>query len=430
MRYHSLKNKSMLYSFSEALRKGLPADKSLFFPEKIHRLPKSFFQEINMMNINDMALEIIQPYTGKSLNKDILLKIINETLNFDFPLVQVSKNIYALELFHGPTLAFKDVGARFMSRCLSNILNEDEKITVLVATSGDTGGAVANGFMGIKGIDVIVLYPKDKVSDLQERQFTTLGKNIKAISVNGTFDDCQRFVKDAFVDIEINEKVNLTSANSINIARWLPQMFYYFICYRNLPKLNKKLAFSVPSGNFGNICSGILAKEMGLPIDHFIASTNINDAVPKYLKTGIYKPNPAKETISNAMDVGDPSNFIRIKEVYKHDHKEFVNNVSGYKFTDNQTRQSIINLYEACGYIADPHGAIAYLGLREFIENNESDYFGVFLETAHPIKFRDIVENEIKTKIKVPEQLKGILSKEKKVLNVDNFQDFKSLLLN
>lgn len=430
MNYYSLKNTKISLTFSQALKKGLSEDKGLFFPKAIPKLPKSFFQKIMKMSINDIALEIIKPYIGESIDKKTLLRIIEDTLNFNFPLIKLSKNIYTLELFHGPTLSFKDVGSRFMSRCLSHTLKNDERITVLVATSGDTGGAVANGFMDIEGIDVVVLYPKNKVSDLQERQFTTLGKNIKAISVDGTFDDCQRFVKDAFTDFQINNYLNLTSANSINIARWLPQMFYYFICYKKLSKLNKKLIFSVPSGNFGNLCSGILAKKMGLPIDHFIASTNINDVVPKYLNTGVYSPKASEETISNAMDVGDPSNFIRIEKIFNNNYKELIKNISGYKFSDLQTRNAISSLYHLFDYTTEPHGAIAYLGLKKFIENKNSDYLGLFLGTAHPIKFRKVVENETKTIIKIPPQLKGILSKKKKALNVKNFQEFKSILLN
>ena len=430
MKYYSLKNTKISLTFSQALKKGLSKDKGLFFPKTIPKLPKSFFQKIMKMSINDIALEIIKPYVGKSIDENTLLKIIESTLNFNFPLIKLSKNIYTLELFHGPTLAFKDVGARFMSRCLSHTLKNDERITVLVATSGDTGGAVANGFMDMEGIDVVVLYPKNKVSDLQERQFTTLGKNIKAISVDGTFDDCQRFVKDAFTDFQINNYLNLTSANSINIARWLPQMFYYFICYKSLLKLNKKLIFSVPSGNFGNLCSGILAKKMGLPIDHFIASTNINDVVPKYLDTGVYSPKASQETISNAMDVGDPSNFIRIEKIFNNNYKELIKNISGYKFSDFQTRNAISSLYHSLNYTTEPHGAVAYLGLKKFMENKNSDYLGVFLGTAHPIKFREVVEKETKTIIKLPHQLKGILSKKKKALNVKNFQEFKSILLN
>ena len=430
MKYYSLKNTKISLTFSQALKKGLSDDRGLFFPKTIPKLPKSFFQKIIKMDINDIALEIIKPYIGESIDNNTLLKIVDSTLSFNFPLVRLSKNIYTLELFHGPTLAFKDVGARFMSRCLSYTLKNDERITVLVATSGDTGGAVANGFMDAEGIDVVVLYPKNKVSDLQERQFTTLGKNIKAISVDGTFDDCQRFVKDAFTDIQINNYLNLTSANSINIARWLPQMFYYFICYKKLSKLNKKLIFSVPSGNFGNLCSGILAKKMGLPIHHFIASTNINDVVPKYIDTGIYSPKPSKETISNAMDVGDPSNFIRIERIFNDNYKELIKNISGYKFSDIQTRKAISSLYGFFNYTTEPHGAIAYMGLKKYLENKNSDYLGVFLGTAHPIKFREVVENEINTRIKMPSQLKGILSKEKKTTRVKSFQEFKSLLLN
>ncbi|MBR99115.1 MAG: threonine synthase [Flavobacteriaceae bacterium] len=429
MKYYSLKNSNISLAFNQALKKGLSADKGLYFPKKIPKLSEAFFQKINKMTDSDIAFETIKLYVGKSIKKSSLLEIVRDTLNFNFPLVKLSKNIYTLELFHGPTLAFKDVGARFMSRCLSYSLKKDEKITVLVATSGDTGGAVANGFMDIDNIDVVVLYPKNKVSDLQERQFTTLGKNIKAISVDGTFDDCQRFVKDAFMDIEINNYLNLTSANSINIARWIPQMFYYFISYKKLSELNKKLVFSVPSGNFGNLCSGILAKKMGLPIDHFIASTNINDVVPKYINTGVYTPRASQETISNAMDVGNPSNFVRIEEIFNNNYKEIVKNISGYKFSDTETRDAISCLYNSFGYVSEPHAAIAYLGLKKFLKQKSSDFLGVFLGTAHPIKFKDVVEKETKSTIKFPNQLEGIFSKSKEVVEIKKFQEFKSLLM-
>ena len=430
MRYYSLNHNSKHTSFKNAVIRGLAPDRGLYFPNQIPILSKKFFEDIEHISVPEMAFQIIKPYVGKEIDDKKLLSIVTETLDFEFPTVEITDNIAAFELFHGPTLAFKDVGARFMARALGHFSKGmEDKTTVLVATSGDTGGAVANGFLGVDGVEVIILYPKGKISEIQEKQITTLGQNITALEVDGVFDDCQEMVKAAFLDPSLT-KMNLTSANSINVARWLPQMFYYFICYKKLSKLNKKLIFSVPSGNFGNLCSGILAKKMGLPIHHFIASTNINDIVPKYIDTGIYSPKPSKETISNAMDVGDPSNFIRIERIFNDNYKELIKNISGYKFSDIQTRKAISNLYGFFNYTTEPHGAIAYMGLKKYLENKNSDYLGVFLGTAHPIKFREVVENEIKTRIKIPSQLKGILSKEKKAFTVKSFQEFKSLLLN
>jgi threonine synthase len=356
-----------------------------------------------------------------------LRQIITETLCFDFPLVKVENNIYSLELFHGPTMAFKDVGARFMSRCLA-YFNSDKKgaNTVIVATSGDTGGAVASGFLGVEGVNVVILYPSGKVSDIQERQLTTLGKNITALEVDGDFDACQEMVKKAFLDDSLSYK-NLTSANSINIARWLPQMFYFFFAYKQLKSENKPLIFSCPSGNFGNICAGIIAKKLGLPIKHFVASTNVNDTVPRFLEAGLYDPKPSKATISNAMDVGNPSNFIRIQAMYKNDLSEFKKDFSSFSFSDTETEIAFQTIYKSSGYIAEPHGVVGYLGLIKELENHPSD-IGIFLETAHPVKFLDVVESILNVKIPIPTQIQSVLNKEKLSVKIKTYEDFKAFL--
>ena len=357
-----------------------------------------------------------------------LKKIIAETLCFDFPTVKVEENIFALELYHGPTMAFKDVGARFMSRCLAffNKDNSNSKNTVLVATSGDTGGAVASGFLGVQGVEVIILYPSGKVSDIQERQLTTLGKNITALEVDGVFDDCQDMVKKAFLDEELQHK-NLTSANSINIARWLPQMFYFFFAYKQLKSQNKPLVFSCPSGNFGNICAGILAKKLGLPIEHFVAATNINDTVPDFLQTGIYHPKPSKATISNAMDVGNPSNFIRIQEMYNNDLEQFKKDFSSFSYTDAETLEAMKSIYKTDGYIAEPHGAVGYLGLKNELKNHPNA-IGIFLETAHPIKFLDVVEPALNIQLPIPTQIESVLNKEKLSTKIKTYEELKAFL--
>ena len=335
-------------------------------------------------------------------------------------------NIAALELFHGPTMAFKDVGAKFMAQCLEYFNKDsDDEVTVLVATSGDTGGAVANGFLGAKGVNVVILYPSGKVSDIQEKQLTTLGQNITALEVDGVFDDCQEMVKTAFLDEEITK--TLTSANSINVARWLPQMFYFFFAYKELHKKHKDLIFSVPSGNFGNICAGIMAQKLGLPIKHFVASTNVNDTVPNFLKDGVYKPKPSKATISNAMDVGNPSNFIRIQELFNNDLETLKSAFSSYSFSDDETRATMKNIYNNSGYVADPHGAVGYLGLKKHgLKENE---FGVFLETAHPVKFLDVVEETLPVKVEIPEQIKKVINNTKVAYKASTYQDLKDFLM-
>ena len=429
MKYYSLNHNSKPCSFADAVKKGLAPDRGLYFPEKIPILPKKFFYEIQDQSIPEMAFKVIKPFIGKQINNNKLLEIVKETLDFKFPVVEITNNIAALELFQGPTLAFKDVGARFMARTLGYLKKgTKEKITVMVATSGDTGGAVANGFLGVEGVKVVILYPKGKVSEIQEKQLTTLGQNITALEVDGVFDDCQEMVKNAFLDPSLSS-VQLTSANSINIGRWLPQMFYYFIAYRALKNKNKKLVFSVPSGNFGNICAGIMSQQMGLPISHFVASTNVNDTVPRYLKTANYEPLPTKQTVSNAMDVGNPSNFVRIQKIFNNDIYRMKKNFSGYSYTDNQTKKALKKIFSKKKYIADPHGAVGYLGLQEYISTQKDDIYGVFLETAHPVKFKDTVEKTLNLKVPIPNRLKETLSKEKVSIPIRDYNELRSYLL-
>jgi threonine synthase len=429
MKYYSLNHNAPNVSFQEAVIQGLATDKGLYFPESITPLPHYFFDTIENLSNEDIAFEAIKQFVGDEIPADVLKGIIAETLCFDFPLVAVEDNIFSLELFHGPTMAFKDVGARFMSRCLAyfNKDKKDSKNTVLVATSGDTGGAVASGFLGVKGVNVVILYPSGKVSDIQERQLTTLGQNIKALEVTGFFDDCQDMVKKAFLD-ESLEDCNLTSANSINIARWLPQMFYFFFAYATLKKHNKPLVFSCPSGNFGNICAGIIAKKMGLPIQHFVAGTNVNDTVPRFLENGHYDPKPSIATISNAMDVGNPSNFIRIQEMYKNDLTEFKKDFSSFTFTDTETLVAMKKIYNGNGYIAEPHGAIGYLGLKKELKNFPNA-IGIFLETAHPIKFLDTVEPALNVKLPIPTQIESVINATKKSIKISSYEELKAFLL-
>jgi threonine synthase len=427
MNYYSLNNKSHHVSFQEAVILGLAPDKGLYFPETLTPLAPSFYENIANLSNEVIAFEVIKQFVGNEIPETELKQIIAETLCFDFPLVKVEDDIYSLELFHGPTMAFKDVGARFMSRCLAYFnRNDDKHVTVLVATSGDTGGAVASGFLGVKGVEVIILYPSGKVSDIQERQLTTLGQNIKALEVDGVFDDCQDIVKKAFLDPSLKHK-NLTSANSINIARWLPQMFYFFFAYKTLKKHNKPLIVSCPSGNFGNICAGVIAKKLGLPIAHFVASTNVNDTVPQFLQNGIYEAKPSVATISNAMDVGNPSNFIRIQEMYNNDLKAFSNDFTSYSFTDEETLFEMKNIYANSGYISEPHGAVGYLGLKHEMQNYHNA-IGIFLETAHPIKFLDIVEPALQIKLPIPKQIESVLNKEKISTKIKTYEELKDFL--
>lgn len=429
MNYYSLNKKAPKASFKEAVIKGLAPDKGLYFPESITKLPDAFFRNIDNLSYTEIAFEVIKQFVSPEIPENKLKEIVEETLCFDFPVVQLNKDISSLELFHGPTMAFKDVGARFMSRCLGYFNAENTKdITVLVATSGDTGGAVANGFYKVKGINVVILYPSGKVSDIQEKQLTTLGKNIKALEVDGVFDDCQDMVKRAFLDAEITDKIQITSANSINVARWLPQMFYFFFAYKQLHNQHKNIVFSVPSGNFGNICAGMMAQQLGLPISHFIAANNSNNVVTNYLKTEQYQPKPTIATISNAMDVGNPSNFVRIQEIFGQSFENLRNNLTSFSYTDQATKEALKTLYFDFSYIADPHGAVGYLAAVDYLKNHP-DAHVVFLETAHPTKFLEVVEETIRENIDLPPQIAAIMDKKKKAVSISCYDELKDFLL-
>ena len=429
MKFYSLNHKAPNVSFEEAVVKGIAPDRGLYFPESITPLPADFFQNIDNYSNHEIAYELIKQFVGDEIPEKELKEIIKDTLSFDFPLVEIEEDVFSLELFHGPTMAFKDVGARFMARCLSYFnKNKTSELTVLVATSGDTGGAVASGFLGVKGVQVVILYPSGKVSDVQEKQLTTLGQNIKALEVSGTFDDCQDMVKNAFLDSEITDEMQLTSANSINVARWLPQMFYFVFAYKQLKNKNKDVIFSIPSGNFGNICAGMMAQQLGLPAAHFIAATNVNRVIPNYMLTGNYIPLKSKQTISNAMDVGNPSNFIRIQNIFNNDFEKIKESLSSYSFTDDETREAMLSIYKNSNYIADPHGAVGYLGLKRYVENNPGKQ-GIFFETAHPVKFLDVIEPVINKKIEFPDQIKQIMDKKKESILIDNYDQLKDFLL-
>ena len=428
--FYSTNHTSPKVNFKEATIKGQAPDKGLYFPENIPSLPKDFIANINKYSKEEIAYTVIRPYIDDIIPKNELERIVAETINFDFPLVEVEENIFSLELFHGPTLAFKDVGARFMSRCLGYFLkNENKKITVLVATSGDTGGAVAHGFYGVDGIDVVILYPSGKVSSIQELQLTTLAKNITALEVDGTFDDCQQLVKQAFIDDELNKKLFLTSANSINVARWLPQQFYYFFAYQQWADKNDPPVISVPSGNFGNICAGLLAHHSGLPVQHFIAACNANDIVYKYLQTENYVPQKSVATLSNAMDVGDPSNFVRILELFDKEFISLKNVMSSYSISDKETKEIIKEVYLIKNYLLDPHGAVGYSGLKKYLQQHPG-LKGIFLETAHPVKFYDVVEPLIQETVPMPIAINDLLKKEKKSITMQpKYEDLKDYLL-
>ena len=422
MYYRSLKGKSKKVNFETAVKNGLAKDGGLYFPENVKPIDSNFIKNIGNYSNFEIGYKVIKQFIGDSINKNDLKEILSKTIDFNFPVVKLEKNIYSLELFHGPTLAFKDVGARFMANCLGYFNKNKSKLnTVLVATSGDTGAAVANGFYKVEGTNVVILYPKNKVSEIQERQLTTNKNNITALRVNGSFDDCQKIVKKAFIDKELNKKFNLTSANSINVARWLPQSLYYFFAYKELQKEN--LVFSVPSGNFGNICAGLIAEKLGLPIKHFIASTNINDTIPRYFKSQVFDPKPTIQTVSNAMDVSCPSNFVRIQKMFQN-FKDLSKIMSSYSFDDIETLKMVKNVYEDKNYVLDPHGAVGYLGLKKYLSINP-EKIGIFLETAHPIKFSKDVEEVIKIKLDIPEEINKILLKEKKYIDIDDYSDFK-----
>jgi threonine synthase len=430
MNYFSLNNNAPIATFETAVRKGLAPDKGLYFPEHIEPLEASFLDSIENYSDAEIAFQSIKQFICPEIPEYDLKQIISETLSFDFPVLEIEEGISTLELFHGPTMAFKDVGARFMARCLG-YFNKDnnEEVTVLVATSGDTGGAVASGFLGVKGVRVVILYPSGKVSHVQEKQLTTLGQNINALEVDGTFDDCQDIVKRAFLDDDLTEKMALTSANSINIARWMPQMFYFLFAYKQLKSKNKPIVFSVPSGNFGNICAGMLAQKLGFPFAHFIASNNANNVVERYFKTNTYSPLPSIQTISNAMDVGNPSNFVRIQKLHDNNFETLKNNLTTYSFSDEQTKEALSAIYKGSGYIADPHGAVGYLGCKSYREKNPAAQT-IFLETAHPTKFLDVVEAVIPEKIALPAQIQAVIEKEKSAIFVEDYSQFKTFLLN
>lgn len=431
MQYYSTNHQAPDATLEEAVVKGLAADKGLFMPHTIKSLPAAFFDEIENLSFQEIAYRVADAFFGEDVPADTLKQIVYDTLNFDVPLVKVSENIYSLELFHGPTLAFKDVGGRFMARLLGYFIRKEGKkqVNVLVATSGDTGSAVANGFLGVEGIRVYVLYPKGKVSEIQEKQFTTLGQNITALEVEGTFDDCQALVKSAFMDKELNNHMQLTSANSINVARFLPQAFYYFYAYAQLKKMKaaSRPVVCVPSGNFGNITAGLFGKAMGLPIHRFIAANNRNDIFYQYLQTGVYTPRPSIATIANAMDVGDPSNFARVLDLYKGSHARISAEISGATYTDGQIAETMQQVWKEHHYLLDPHGACGYRALQEGLQEGET---GIFLETAHPAKFKDTVEPIIGQSITIPEKLQAFMRGEKQSISMSkSFADFKAYLI-
>lgn len=432
MKYYSTNKQASDATLEEAVVRGLAGDKGLYMPREIKPLPASFYDEIENLSFQEIAYRVADAFFGEDVPADVLKQIVYDTLSFDAPVVKVKDNIYSLELFHGPTLAFKDVGGRFMARLLGYFIRKEGKkqVNVLVATSGDTGSAVANGFLGVEGIHVYVLYPKGKVSEIQEKQFTTLGQNITAIEVDGTFDDCQALVKNAFMDEELKAHMQLTSANSINVARFLPQAFYYFYAYAQMKKQGKadNLVICVPSGNFGNITAGLFGKRMGLPVKRFIAANNRNDIFYQYLKTGVYTPRPSVATIANAMDVGDPSNFARILDLYGGSHEAISGEISGETYTDEQIRETVQKAYEETGYLLDPHGACGYRALAEGLKPGET---GVFLETAHPAKFLQTVEAIIGTKVDIPEKLQAFMRGTKQSVPMPkDFASFKAYLMN
>ncbi len=429
MKYYSTNGTAPLASLEKAVVKGLAEDRGLYMPEHIKPLPEEFFSNIQDMSFHDIACTVAQAFFGEDVPEEDLRRIVCDTLSFDVPAVKVCDDIYSLELFHGPTLAFKDVGARFMARMLRHFLRSGSgEVNVLVATSGDTGSAVANGFLGVEGIKVYVLYPKGKVSPIQECQFTTLGQNITAVEVDGVFDDCQALVKNAFMDKELNAKMKLTSANSINVARFLPQSFYYFYAYAQMKKkgLADKLVMCVPSGNFGNICSALFGRRMGLPIYRFIAANNSNDIFYKYLQTGNYEPKPSVQTIANAMDVGDPSNFARIYDLYGKSHDAIAADISGATYSDDQIADAMRSCYADNGYVCDPHGACGYQALKDGLKPGET---GVFLETAHPAKFKSVVDGILHTDIEIPQKLQAFMKGTKKSVSMPNdYAAFRRLL--
>ncbi len=431
MNYYSTNKQAPPVSLQEAVVRGLAPDRGLYMPERINTLPASFFEELPGLSFREMSYRVAMAFFGEDLPEDTLRELVYDTLSFETPLVRVDEHIYSLELFHGPTLAFKDVGARFMARLLAYFIRRQgqEKVHVLVATSGDTGSAVANGFLGVEGIQVHVLYPKGLVSEIQEKQFTTLGQNITALEIEGNFDDCQRLVKQAFMDTELNRRFHLTSANSINVARFLPQAFYYFNAYAQWKRYNdpSKLVFCVPSGNFGNITAGFFAWRMGLPVERFIASNNRNDVFYEYLQSGHYRPRASVATLANAMDVGDPSNFARILDLYGHSHEAITAEIAGARYDDQEIRDTVYRTFKEKNYLLDPHGACGYRALEEGLKPGES---GIFLETAHPAKFKDTVEDILGEAIVVPKRLQAFMQAKKQSIPLSSaFDDFKAYLM-
>jgi threonine synthase len=430
MRYYSTHNPQHTASLEEAVVRGLAPDGGLYMPATIPTFSADYFDTLPQKTFQQIGFDVAHQLLGDDVPADVLRNMINHTITFDAPLVEVEPNVFALELFHGPTLAFKDFGARFMSQLLGYFAYKaKQEVTILVATSGDTGSAVANGFLGVPNTNVVVLYPSGKVSDVQEKQFTTLGKNITALEVTGTFDDCQRLVKQAFNDDDLRQKLFLTSANSINIARLIPQSFYYFYAWSRLSN-KENVVVSVPSGNFGNLTAGLFAKRMGLPIKHFIASTNANDVVPQYLQSKQFTPKPSVATISNAMDVGNPSNFARMLALYQYDAEKLQHEITGFAFTDNDTRNQMRATYKQTGYILDPHGAVGLLGLKQFLNQSPSKS-GFFLETAHPAKFKEVVDETLSQSIATPEKLNAFISGTKQSISLPaDFNAFKDFLIN
>jgi threonine synthase len=431
MQYYSLNKQAPTVDFREATIRGQAPDKGLYFPSAIPAIDRSLLDNIEGISREEIAFRVMVPYIGNTIDEASVRRIVAETISFPFPLIEISDNLFSLELFHGPTLAFKDVGARFMSRCLGYFSQQHKgKITVLVATSGDTGGAVANGFLGVEGVEVVILYPSGKVSHVQELQLTTCGQNITALEVNGSFDDCQAMVKNAFMDATLAGKLQLTSANSINVARWLPQQLYYFFAWQQWNDKGKPAVFAVPSGNFGNLCAGLMAHAGGLPVKHFIAACNVNDSVPKYLHNGYYASMTAVPTISNAMDVGDPSNFVRILEIFKNDYAKISENISGYTISDEETRATISEVHNNYQYTLDPHGAVAYNALERYLRSHPGQK-GIFLETAHPVKFPETVETMTGKKIEVPASAQELFNRQSSSIKIGNsFDQLKEWLWN
>ena len=429
MNYFSLNNKNHKVNFKEALFNGLAPDRGLYFPQEIKSLKKSFISNLDDYDKIEISMEVISQFIGNQIDEESLKKIIEHSIDFEFPLKKIDENISVLELFHGPSMAFKDVGARFTSRCLSHFIRKgyDKKGTVLVATSGDTGAAVASGFHKVEGIDVFILYPKNKISNIQEKQISTFSDNIFPIEVVGTFDDCQEIVKDALTDKDLTSNFNFTTANSINISRWIPQTLYYFFAYSQLPSDIEKSSFSIPSGNYGNLFSAIVSKKLGLPIENIISSNNINNPVERYFQSGVFTPLHSKETLSNAMDVGDPSNFKRVNKIFDNDLDKMKEIIYAYSFTDYETEDAIKNLLKKNKYFCDPHGAIGYLGAKKYIDNNLGSHC-IFLETAHFYKFYDEIKNIIGNEFNVPSQLESVLKKDKNSVEINGYNNFKEYI--